>query len=100
MVMAGAAAERMLGLEDGIGHQPGCVLVLQPVEDLLPLLPRRHYASQAQLGKLLRDGGRRLVDHFGESADGKFVRILQREDNPHTCRVSEHPEDLHRKLDV
>lgn len=76
------------------------MLVLQPVEHPLPLLPGRHDPRQTQLRQMLRNRRRGLVHHLGQLVHRQLARLPQREDDPHPGRVREHPEHLHRKLDI
>ena len=97
--MAGRAAEGVLGLEDRVGDELGCVLVFESVEDALPVLPCRDDSSKAQLRKVLRHGCRALVHDIREIIDRKFT-VTQRENEPDAGGIRKHRENLDRELDV
>ena len=99
MVVPGAAAEGVLGLEDRVRHQLPDVLVREGVEHPCAVLPRGHHAGEAQLGQVLRHRCRRFVNDVREVIDGQLPRVLEREDDPHPGRVGEHREHLNRELD-
>jgi hypothetical protein len=98
MVVAGSAAEGMLGLENGIGDQLRRVLVFQPIEHPLSILSGRHDAREAEFGEMLRYRCRTLVDDVCEVVHRQLA-IAQRQDQPHSSRIRKHPKDFDGELD-
>ena len=91
--------QRMLGLEDRVGHQLTRVLVGQPVEDARAILASGHQAPEAHFREMLRDGGGGLLDHFGELIHALFS-FAEGEHESHARGICEHRENFYRKLDV
>ena len=99
-VVAGSAAQGVFGLVDGIGDELTRVLVLEAVVDLRALMAGGDDAREAELGEMLRDGGRRLVDDVGKQVHRELTMIAERQDDPDPGRVGEHREHLDGKLDI
>ena len=99
MVVAGYAAEGVLGLEDCIGHQLAGVLVLQPVEGSRTVLTSGDDAGQAEFGKVLghRGGG---FSHDVRQMIDRHLPVAQGKDQLHACRVGQHREDLDGEFDI
>ena len=94
VVVARRFPERVLGLEDRIGHELSRVLVLEPVEHPLSVLAGRHDTGQAKLGEVLRDGRRGLVHNVGQVVHRQLFDVPEREDDPHPGGIRQHREDL------
>ena len=80
-------------------HRNGLVLVRQAVVDAGPVLPGRDDSCEAELCEVLGYGCRRLIEELGKMID-RLLFVTQSQDDPDPGRISEHPEDLDRQLDV
>ena len=98
-MVAWHAAEGVLRLEDRIGDELAGVLVLEPVEHPLPVLPGRDDARQTQLGEMLRHCRRRLVDDVREVIHRELFDVAQGQDDPNASGVGQHREHLDRQFD-
>ena len=74
-------------------HEFDHVVIGEAIVHADALLPSHDDAAQAQLCEVLRDGGLRLADSFGELTDGPFA-ALKREDQPNPGGVGQQGKDL------
>ena len=98
-MVCGDAVRRVLGVVDRVTDEARHVVVLDPVEDLVPLAPGAHHAGHPQLGEMLGDRGRCLAEGLGELVH-RTLDVAQRPEQPDPRAVGEHPEDLDGQLDL
>jgi len=97
--MARGSPKGVFGLEDGVGDELACVLVLQAVENARSVLPGGHQASKAHFRQVLGYRGRRLMNHLRQPADRQLT-VAQGKDDPDSGCVSEHGEHLNSQFHI
>jgi hypothetical protein len=87
----------VLGVEDGVLHQLADVLVLDPVEHLIPLPTGSDQAGEPQFGEVLGDPCRRLADRIRELVHREFT-VSKCPQESHPSAVGEHSKHLDGEL--
>src|SRR5580698_8446052 len=84
----------VVGVREHLFDEAADVCVVHDIEDPCALTPAPHQARQAELGQVLRDGGRLRTDQLGQLVH-RVLALQQRPDDPQPSLVPEkleHPD--------